>query len=899
MLNEQELYLLCQRLELSEEAQAVISNIRNSEPSRRVQGRAGNVPVRYASKKMRRTIQAESHRNELAGVREKEHDKNTLEYYDQPPSIKLEYHAKSGRKVAVLYTPDYFVIRKDAVGWEEWKMEEELVRLSEESPNRYVRGEDGRWHCPPAERYAEQFGFFFHIRSSAEIDWVYQRNMLFLEDYLRLDEPIVNQEATDELLAQITDEPGISLDKLLKEIKVATSDDIYTLVATEQIYVDLYAEPLAEPDRVHLFRDQEIAHAYIALSSKTNRREFTISNPVTVAIGVSVMWDGKGWMIVNDGEMHISLLAADGALVELPRATFETLVKKGKITGLDEKPPAGLSAEGIKKVLGGDKKDLQDALKRYNAVLSRSEEEVSERTLRSWKAKFRDGVRRYGNGFLGLFSQRSDRGNRVARYSKEDLELIDTYISDHYETLKQQSKIAVYRTLKEECKKQGKLAPSYKTFRLRVKIRDPYKQKRKRKGDKAAYPDKPVYWELEVTTPRHGDRPHEIAHIDHTQLDIELIDSRTDKNLGRPWATFMVDAFSRRLTVYLTFDPPSYRSCMMVLREYVRRYGRLPQSIVTDGGKEFNSVYFESLLALYGCSLYKRPWAEPHYGTVCERLFNTANTEFVHNLTGNTQIMKNVRQVTPSVNPKALACWTLGSFYEKLCEWAYDVYDKTEHFTLGQSPQMAFERGLIQGGVRPFTLIPYDETFRFITLPTTRKGTAKVQHDGVKIKYIRYWSDAFRSPAIQGSQVPVRYDPFDMGIAYAFVQGRWVQCISEYRTVFAGRSEREIDIATKVLRRRYQDSAQQYTMSSSLIAGFLTSLEADDVLLQQRLHDMEAKPIRERINSHTSELVDSSMFGETDEEDSDEVDDGDEEQGSEAVQVFQSDNRVYALYEDF
>jgi putative transposase len=301
MLSAIELTQLCDRLGISDEAQAVIRNVRASEPSRRVEGRAGNVPVRYANKKMRRTIQAESHRNESARAREKEYDKNILEYYDQPPPIKLEYHAKSGRKVAVLYTPDYFVIRRDCVGWEEWKMEEELVRLSEESPNRYVRGEDGRWHCPPAERYAEQFGFFFCIHSSAEIDWVYQRNMLFLEDFLHLDNPLVAQEASDELLAQITGEPGITLDKLLKDLKVATSDDIYTLVATKQIYVDLYAAPLAEPDRVHIFRDEEIAHAYVALSSKANRREFTISNPVTVTIGASVMWDGKGWMIANNG----------------------------------------------------------------------------------------------------------------------------------------------------------------------------------------------------------------------------------------------------------------------------------------------------------------------------------------------------------------------------------------------------------------------------------------------------------------------------------------------------------------------------------------------------------------------------------------------------------------------
>ena len=54
------------------------------------------------------TIQAESHRNELAGIYEMEHDPATLEYYDQPPPIKLIYPAKNGQSVGVLHTPDFF-----------------------------------------------------------------------------------------------------------------------------------------------------------------------------------------------------------------------------------------------------------------------------------------------------------------------------------------------------------------------------------------------------------------------------------------------------------------------------------------------------------------------------------------------------------------------------------------------------------------------------------------------------------------------------------------------------------------------------------------------------------------------------------------------------------------------
>ena len=64
--------------------------------------------------------------------------------------------------------------------------------------------------------------------------------------------------------------------------------------------------------------------------------------------------------------------------------------------------------------------------------------------------------------------------------------------------------------------------------------------------------------------------------------------------------TILTDAFSRRgLSLYLTFDAPSYRSCMMSLRECVRRHGRLPQTLVIDGGSEFESTYFETLLARY------------------------------------------------------------------------------------------------------------------------------------------------------------------------------------------------------------------------------------------------------------------------------------------------------------
>src|SRR5262245_57969845 len=90
MLDQPQLKEWARKLNLSEQAERVIEQIRSSAPARRVQGRRGNVSGRYPSRKMGVTIQFESHRNELAAIYELEHDISVLEFYDQPPSIRLD-----------------------------------------------------------------------------------------------------------------------------------------------------------------------------------------------------------------------------------------------------------------------------------------------------------------------------------------------------------------------------------------------------------------------------------------------------------------------------------------------------------------------------------------------------------------------------------------------------------------------------------------------------------------------------------------------------------------------------------------------------------------------------------------------------------------------------------------
>jgi putative transposase len=116
MLDRNEFLHWCERLDLSESARNVIEQVRSSDPARRVQSGGRNVSGSFASRKMGFTVQFESHRVELATVYEMEHDLDVIEYYDQPPSFKLDYQAANGRRVVVFHTPDYFAIRQDTAG---------------------------------------------------------------------------------------------------------------------------------------------------------------------------------------------------------------------------------------------------------------------------------------------------------------------------------------------------------------------------------------------------------------------------------------------------------------------------------------------------------------------------------------------------------------------------------------------------------------------------------------------------------------------------------------------------------------------------------------------------------------------------------------------------------------
>src|SRR5215471_8486727 len=154
----EEFHAWSQHLQLAKETEALIAAIRSSPPVRRVAGRANNVTGRYPSPKMGVSIQFESERVEFWAIYTMERDDDVLEFYDQSSRIPLSYRAKSGRKTTQWHTPDFFVLRRESAGWEEWKPSQSLDTLAVKQPARYQQAETGQWICPTGEIYAKQLG---------------------------------------------------------------------------------------------------------------------------------------------------------------------------------------------------------------------------------------------------------------------------------------------------------------------------------------------------------------------------------------------------------------------------------------------------------------------------------------------------------------------------------------------------------------------------------------------------------------------------------------------------------------------------------------------------------------------------------------------------------------------
>ncbi|MEC5387754.1 DDE-type integrase/transposase/recombinase [Uliginosibacterium sp. H3] len=745
----------------------VVDAVRNS-PVRPVKSRGGNVLTTYQSRKMQRESNTESRHLEFPAAVTYEHDPDVLEFFAQPCHLKFEVIDDQGEIHKIDHIPDFLIIRADGVFLHEWKSEEKLQGLARRTPWRYQLNDDGQWRSPYIEHWLADRGITYQICTETRIGERRIENTLFLEDYLHPSAMACPIDAAMRVESALKEDATLYLAELYEKAQ-CTPDDAFKLIADGILIADMDGEFLAEPHRCRVFRDHAVRDFERALT-ECRARPQAVDGTLDLRVGARVLYNHVPYEISLVGVMQIVLKSEHADMIELKLSTLGELAATGNLKmenacGEDLQRP---------RLCDFTENELRTALSRQSDL---SRESLSPRTRARFKKLVTHAEIAGLDTLTALVPRTRDRGNRTARLSPEQLDAIAEITRKHFLNSKAQNRKACHNHLIALCREKQIEAPSYPTLIAHFKKLPRTGADRARYGKRVAYKNAEFVSVLHADTPVHGVRPFQYVHMDHTEVDIELVCSRTGKGLGRPWLSFAIDAFTRRiLGMYLSFDSPSYRSNMMLFRDIVRRFRRLPQMVVVDNGADFRSEDFSLFAKLMRIHVRYRPAGNPRHGAVMERIFGSMHTEYVHNLAGNTKATKNVRETTGKFLPSRLAEWTLEQLYYGIEYWATEYYDQREHPALGLSPRDAYAQGMAQSGERSHCIVTLTKAFLILTCPLVeRAGVRKVDKQrGIKMndRYF-YWCPEFSNPKLHGTKVAVRYDPWDVSTVFVQVDKRW------------------------------------------------------------------------------------------------------------------------------
>jgi putative transposase len=331
---------------------------------------------------------------------------------------------------------------------------------------------------------------------------------------------------------------------------------------------------------------------------------------------------------------------------------------------------------------------------------------------------------------------------------------------------------ALHREVRRLCLQRGLVPPCWHTVRARVRRIDPAALAADREGAAAAEQRfKPVPGAF------RADHALAVVQIDHTLVDLIVVDSRHRRPIQRPWVTLAIDVASRMVAgFHLTLEPPSVTSVALAIQQLVLPKAEwlaargiagewpvagLPDAIHVDNAKEFRSQALLRGAQEHGIELIHRPVATPRYGGHIERLIGTMMGA-VHLLPGTTQSDIEARGAYDSA---AHAAMTL----DELERWlGLEVirYHASLHSGIGLPPTEAWGDALAR---RPRPLRqPYDrEAFVIDFLPGVHRT---VRRDGLHLFGLRYWDDILSLWAGRLDRpLLVAYDPRDL--SSVFVRG--------------------------------------------------------------------------------------------------------------------------------
>jgi len=407
--------------------------------------------------------------------------------------------------------------------------------------------------------------------------------------------------------------------------------------------------------------------------------------------------------------------------------------------------------------------DWQEAERRYAAIkpvidqafIGRKEIEVRAKAINVDVATLYRWIKTYKStgSVVSLIPQKRGWKLGAIRIPEKMEQIIQTVIDEYYLTIQRPTVQKTVSEVKRKCEQQGIDPPSSSTIRNRITKIDEKKRLWARGYKELA---KNKFLAVPGTFP-NADFPLAVVQIDHTPVDIILVDDVYRKPIGRPWITFSIDVFSRVITgYYLSFDPPSGTSVGMCVSHSILPKEEwlllhkvdaawpvwgIPKKIHVDNGSDFRADAFRKSCLAYSIHLEFRPVKQPRYGGHIERLVGSFLKE-IHSLPGTTFSSIKDRD---GYDSEKNAAFTKSEFEEYIVTWICQIYHKRLHTGIGMSPMKKWEIGVFGNAKEPgvgLPAIPSDKQNLYLDFLPSFERT--IQTFGVTIDGMHYYSESLR-----------------------------------------------------------------------------------------------------------------------------------------------------------
>lgn len=271
--------------------------------------------------------------------------------------------------------------------------------------------------------------------------------------------------------------------------------------------------------------------------------------------------------------------------------------------------------------------------------------------------------------------------------------------------------------------------------------------------------------------------PLERVEIDHTPLDLFVVDDTNWLPLGRPFLTVCIDDHTRCvLGIYIGFVDPSCHSVAICLKnafcrndwikemypniEHVDEIYGVPTTIVVDQGLEFFAGRFVKACDRLGMTVLYSARKTPWHKAKIENFLGKANREVAQKAPGTT--FSNIF-AKGDYDPEKHAVVRLSVLKRVVYRWIYDVYHQRQHRSLGITPAEMWAKTI------NYDDIPLPADLDALDVIMGKEEERVLTHKGIEYEGLKYNSDELEALRRQYGfrlEVTISVDESNIGSIY-------------------------------------------------------------------------------------------------------------------------------------